>query len=200
VSRFVIAALVVVGAACASTTSVRRTMPTSAREWLTALTYAKAAASAGRYDEADRTLSEFAQLFAGAPETHEAVYWRAVFKLDPVNPSANPHAAVEQLDAYLADSASALHLTEAVVLRRLALSLDSLSQNQNRIVTIRPPAITSEPTPDDAVVAQEREQELQKEVQRLKDQLDRRTAELERIKKRLAPPATGTPASPPAPQ
>jgi hypothetical protein len=199
VSRFVLAALVVVGAACASTTSVRRTMPTSAREWLTALTYAKAAASAGRYDEADRTLSEFAQLFAGAPETCEAVYWRAVFKLDPANPSATPHAAVEQLDAYLADSARALHLTEAVVLRRLALSLDSLSQNQNRIVTIRPPA-TNEPTPDDAVVAQEREQELQKEVQRLKDQLDRRTVELERIKKRLAPPATGTPASPPAPE
>jgi hypothetical protein len=195
VKRFVFAALAIAGAACASTTSVRRTMPTSAREWLSALTTAKAASSAGRYDEADRTLYNFAQLYAGAPEAREAAYWRAVFKLDPANRSASPRAAVEQLDAYLADSARALHVTEASVLRRLAISLDSLSQN--RIVTTRQPAI-AEAAADDAVASQERQQELQKEIQRLKDSLDRSTAELERIKKRLAPPAaTPTPATPP---
>jgi TolA-binding protein len=190
-----LAALMIAGMACASTTSVRRTMPTSAREWLTALTNAKAASSAGRYDDADHTLYNFAQLYAGAPEAREAAYWRAVFKLDPANRSASPRAAVEQLDAYLADSASALHVTEALVLRRLALSLDSLSQN--RIVTTRQPVTTTESVPDDAAVAQEREQELQKEIQRLKEQLDRSAAELERIKKRLAPPATAAPATPP---
>jgi HAMP domain-containing protein len=195
VRRFVVAALVLAGAACASTTSVRRTMPTSAREWLTALTNAKTASSAGRYDEADRTLYDFAQLYAGAPEAREAAYWRAVFKLDPANRSASPRAAVEQLDVYLTDSTSALHVTEALVLRRLALSLDSLSQN--RIVTTRQP-VTAEPAPDDAAAGQERQQELQKEIQRLKDSLDRSTAELERIKKRLAPPpATPAPGTPP---
>jgi hypothetical protein len=181
--------------ACASTTTVRRTMPTSAREWLTALTNAKAASSAGRYDEADRILYDFGQLFAGAPEAREAAYWRALFKLDPANRSANPRAAIEQLDAYLADSTGALHLTEALVLRRLALSLDSLSQN--RIVATRQPATLTEPVPDDAVVSQERESELQKEIQRLKEQLDRSTAELDRIKKRLAQPTLPAAATPP---
>jgi hypothetical protein len=195
VRRFVLAALMIVGTACASTTSVRRTMPTSAREWLAALTSAKAAASAGRYDDADRALYDFAQLYAGAPEAREAAYWRALFKLDPANRSASPRAAVEQLDVYLADSASALHVTEAFVLRRLAQSLDSLSQN--RIVTTRQPA-TAELPADDAAAAQERQQVLQKEIQRLKDSLERSTAELERIKKRLAPPtATPAPATPP---
>jgi hypothetical protein len=195
VRRLLLAGLMIAGTACASTTSVRRTMPTSAREWLAALTSAKTAASAGRYDAADRTLYNFAQLYAGAPEAREVAYWRAVFRLDPANRSASTRAAVEQLDVYLADSASALHVTEAVVLRRLALSLDSLSQN--RIVTTRQPA-TAELAPDDVAAAQERQQVLQKEIQRLKDSLERSTAELERIKKRLAPPpATPAPATPP---
>ena len=170
--------LALVLAGCA--TSTRRSMPVAARDWITVLETAKSAAAQGRYDEADRTLYDYAQRHAGAPEAREATYWRALFKLDPANRGSSTRGAEEHLDEYLADTTSTLHRDEAVILRRLAAQVDSLSQARATVVTISDSARAAE-----AAAAQQREDELQKRVQQLKDQLDKTTAELERIKKRL---------------
>ena len=164
--------------ACA--TSVRRSMPPAAGDWLTTLAAAKGQAAQGHYDEADRALYDFSQRFAGAPEAREATYWRAIFKLDPANRAASPRAGLEQLDAYLADSTDALHLTEARTLRRIASALDSLSQ-QHQVAQNADDAARIE----EAARADQRADSLQKETDRLRDQLDKTKAELERIKKRL---------------
>jgi TolA-binding protein len=166
------------GTGCA--TSVRRSMPVSAREWLVTLEAAQRAAAQGRYDDADRALSTYAQRYAGSPEAREAVYWRAVFQLDPANPGRNPASADAHLAEYLSDTAGVLHRTEALTLRRLASTLDSLNRAHQTVIA----ADTQHA--DDAARAQQREQELEKEIQRLKDQLEKTTQELERIKKRLA--------------
>lgn len=165
-------------AACA-TTSARHTMPPAADDWIGTLAGAKNQVALGHFDDADKALYEFVQRYPSSAEAHEATYWRALFKLDPANRGGSPRAATERLDEYLADSSAALHRAEASTLRRIAAELDSLAQRAP-IVAVNDSARLA-----DAQKAQEREDDLQKEIKTLKDQLDKTNAELERIKKRL---------------
>lgn len=155
-------------------------MPPAGADWLSTLVSAKIEATQGHFDDADRTLYSFAQRYPRAPEAHEATYWRALFKLDPANHSGSPRAAIERLNEYLADTTATLHRTEAATLRRVAAALDSLS--------LRPTVAAAPTDPSriaDAQAAAQRQDELAKENQRLKDQLDKTNTELDRIKKRL---------------
>jgi hypothetical protein len=178
VTRAFLLAIVIAISGCA--TSVRRTMPPAAQEWITTLETAKSAAAEGRYEEADRALYNYAQRYSGAAEAREATYWRAVFKLDPANHGGSTWTAKEHLDHYLSDTTGALHRTEAVTLRRLAAEIDSLSHAREPVI-----AAADSQRVADAEKARQREDELQKENQRLKDLLDKTTQELDRIKKRL---------------
>lgn len=181
--RVVLLAAALLLAVGCTTVSSRHSMPPAARDWIGTLSTAKEAASDGRYADADKLLYDFAQRFPRSPESREATYWRAVFKLDPQNPSATPRGAIEDLDDYLADSSLALHRTEAEALRRLAVAVDSMSHTSLLATT------TLVVPPDTSATAQAHQhaQELEKEVARLRDSLDKTSAELERIKKRLAP-------------
>jgi TolA-binding protein len=165
-------------AACA-TTSTRRTMPPAADDWIGTITAAKNQVALGHFDDADKALYEFEQRYPSSPEAREATYWRALFKLDPANRGGSPRAATERLDEYLADTTASLHRAEAATLRRIAAELDSLAQ--------RTPVVASNDSARlaDAQKAQQREDDLQKEIKGLRDQLDKTNAELERIKKRL---------------
>ncbi|HET7552427.1 MAG TPA: hypothetical protein VFK04_14150 [Gemmatimonadaceae bacterium] len=174
-----LASLLLAFAGCA--TAVHRSMPQAAGEWIDVLGSAKEAAAEGRYSDADRALQDFMLAYAGAPEAREAAYWRAVLTLDPANRGGDTRNAEKQLEEYLADTASTLHRTEALALNRLAAVIDSLGRT-HRISISSSDAARAE----QAERADQREAELQKEIQRLKEQLDKTTAELERIKKRLS--------------
>lgn len=156
-------------------------MPASSGKWIDVLTSAKEAAADGRYSDADRALQDFMLAYAGSPEAREAAYWRALLTLDPANRGGNTRSAEKQLEEYLADTASTLHRTEALTLRRLAVTIDSLVRT-HRISISSSDAARAE----QAERADEREAQLEKEIQRLKEQLDKTTAELDRIKKRLS--------------
>lgn len=162
-------------------TTVHRSMPLAAGEWINALGTAKEAVADGRYSDADRTLQDFMLAYVGAAEAREAAYWRALFTLDPANRGGDTRSAEKQLEEYLADTASTLHRAEATTLRRLAATIDSLGRT-HRISMSSSDAARAE----QAELADQREAELQKEIQKLKDQLEKTTAELERIKKRLS--------------
>ncbi|HJU90055.1 MAG TPA: hypothetical protein VJ672_11715 [Gemmatimonadaceae bacterium] len=152
------------------------------RDWPAALASAQQAAAEGRYDAADRELSFFAERNPGTLQAREASYWRAMFLLDPANDGGDPTAALAQLQRYLTDSlAFTPHRGEAMMLRRLATELDSLRRSTVSVATA-----TARTTADSAATAKEREIELEKQNQALKEQLEKTTAELERIKKRLA--------------
>ncbi|HEY7896286.1 MAG TPA: hypothetical protein VIC24_15395 [Gemmatimonadaceae bacterium] len=165
-------------AACA-TTSARRTMPPAADDWIGTIAGAKNQVALGHFDDADKSLYEFVQRYPSSPEAREATFWRALFKLDPANRGGSPRAATERLDEYLADTATSLHRAEASTLRRIAATFDSLAQRAPVV------AVNDSARLADAQKAQEREDEMQKEMKALKDQLDKTNAELERIKKRL---------------
>ncbi len=162
-------------------TAVHRTMPQAAGEWIYVLGSAKEAAAEGRYSDADRALQDFMLAYAGAPEAREAAYWRALLTIDPGNRGGDTRNAEKQFEEYLSDTASTLHRTEALVLDRLASTIDSLGRT-HRISISSSDAARAE----QAERADQREAELQKEIQRLKEQLEKTTAELERIKKRLS--------------
>ncbi|HEX6966027.1 MAG TPA: hypothetical protein VF166_09525 [Gemmatimonadaceae bacterium] len=173
----------VAAAACASISHQPRTAPAPERDWAPTIAAAQKAVAGGRYADAEQELTVFAQRHPGSPESRETLYWRALFFLDPANHNQNTGSAVKALDAYLLDGSSAPHREEAQVLRRIALSLDSLSRSGLLIVN-SPADTVVKPLP--TMLA--RMLELQKDNQHLKDQLDKTNAELERIKKRLAAP------------
>ncbi len=122
---------------------------------------------AGRYGVADKLLAEFATKYPASPEAVDAMYWRALYKLDPANQTGSPHDAAALLDGYLA-TPNAPRRTEAALLRRVAAALE-----------VRQAAAAVPPKTDQATTD---------ELTRLKDELAKANAELERIKRRLAQP------------
>lgn len=159
----------------------RPAVPVMASEWTTTLAAAQAAALGGNHDESDRTLADFARVHGGTPQAREAEYWRGLFKVDPANRRQSASDALPHLDLYLSDTTDLVHLVEARAIRDLAAALDSLA----RTMTVATSAQSARAV--DSMVPP-REQEMAKEIQRLKDQLDKTNAELERIKRRLAAP------------
>jgi hypothetical protein len=152
--------------------------------WAETLTAANVAAHQRRYDAADSLLARFMSERWGTWEAREAAYWRAVYLLDPENPRASPRDALPLLELYLADSAVVTHTGTARALWSLATRQDSLRlallEASARPDTVVQAAVRPTPSP--------REEELEREVARLKEQLDQATAELERIKRRLTTP------------
>lgn len=157
---------------------------TNQSRWRETLTAANVAAHQRRYEKADSLLSRFMSERWGTWQAREAAYWRAVYLLDPVNPDASAREALPLLELYLADSTVVTHTQAARALWALATRQDSLrlalleaSAPPDTVVQTQP---VQSPTP--------REEELEREVARLKEQLDATTAELERIKRRLTTP------------
>lgn len=147
--------------------------PTAASEWPSTYVAAMGAARAGRLDSADHALTTFAQRYPGSAEAREVPYWRALLKLDSTRVAGN-REAVALLEGYLSDTASALHRTEAATLLRLQHALDA-----------RAAALAAQPP---AAVVRADDKARDEEMQRLRDDLTRANAELERIKRRLARP------------
>jgi hypothetical protein len=127
---------------------------------------------AGHADSAESALVDFARRFPGSPEAMEVPYWRAVIELDPANAEAS-HEALALLQRYLAEAPSGLHRAEAATLVRLQQALDAR-------------AAVAAQTPSAAVRPDDRAHD--EELQRLRDELARANAELDRIKRRLARP------------
>lgn len=149
--------------------------PTIREEWDATLSDVRQAADSGKYDTADKTLAGFIAQHRGSHEATEALFWRALYKVDPSNKNGSLSAGVSGFDAYLAADSASLHRSVAIVLRRTAALAQSL-----KLATTTQQNVT---TPDkDATKSRD------EEIASLRDQLAKVNAELERIKKRLANP------------
>jgi hypothetical protein len=145
-------------------------VPTEA-PWVGTLTAVRAAADSGRFAAADSMLLAFEQNEASSPDVSVSAFWRAMLRADPRNPAFSPTDARAALEAYLT-TPDAQRRTEAnVMLRLLALS-DSLRSAQ-----------AAQKSATDA-----RDRAREEELQKLRDDLQRTQAELDRIKRRLGPP------------
>lgn len=146
------------------------------------LQQAEREAASSRFGVADRVLADFALAHPNTPEAIETAYWRALFMLDPGNQTASRRDAIEMLDSYLNTPVIVMHRGSATTLRRIAVALDRPAP-----VAVAPaaaPAPRAEPKADTKADDKSRDEE----VQRLKEELAKANAELERIKKRVAQP------------
>jgi hypothetical protein len=146
-------------------------------EWNTTLTQARQEVLAMRFGVADHILSDFADRHAGTMEALDASYYRALFKLDPANATGTVRDAEALLDAYLAVSGPLPIRADATTLRRIATTLE----HGNATATSSPSSTASSP-------ASATDKARDEETQRLRDELAKANAELERIKRRLAQP------------
>jgi hypothetical protein len=164
-------------AGCSSLPSKQPSVaPQQESEWTTLMSQVDLEIFGGRYDEADRLLASYVARNPASPRAPGALYWRALYKLDPANGASSPHDAITLLDSYLASPAATLHRADAQVLRRIAVVLE-----------IRP-AVAAASGASGASGAARDDKARDEELAKTKDELAKANAELERIKKRLAAP------------
>jgi hypothetical protein len=159
-----------------------RTTPSPERiaaEWTVVDAQAAQEAQAGRYDGAERLLLEFQQRYPGSAQAPEARFYRALYKLDPLNPGGSLREGVTLLDSTVGAPTNTPHRADAAVLRRLAMALDA----KPAVVTVTAPAKEGAATPA-RVDTSVRDDEITK----LREALGKANAELERVKRRLAAP------------
>ena len=120
-----------------------------------------------------------------APERQpsDSLYWKAVLHLDAMNQKGSNDSAIVYLERYLTGDTTQAHRLEALVMRRLARDAMELAKVEAALRQAK----TSE-APKQGEPAPRRDEEAVKEIQRLKDELAKANAELERIRKRLASP------------
>lgn len=166
-----------------------------ASAWQSTLPLARTYASDGKFESADSVLADFALRYPGTLNALETAYWRAVFKMDPMNPRASMPGASSSLDAYLADTRPREHVVEATVLRRIAGQLDGLNRLAATAMTqakdANSAATTAKAQAADANARADAAKEapaMEAEIKRLKDELAKANAELDRIRKRLSIP------------
>ena len=139
------------------------------RTWPAARDQARRLAAGGAYARADSVLVAFDERWGGAPEGEEARYWRALLALDPSNTQSTPADAVALIDRYLASAPAGARRAEMEMLRRTATAMQALA------------AASQEAKSAQQADARARADELQK----LKDDLAKAQAELERVRKRV---------------
>lgn len=124
----------------------------------------------------------------------EALYWSAVTNLDPSNRAGTLEGGLANLEAYLASPGKLKHASEANALRNLARSAQQLSRVEAALQQARARADAASASTVEARTREPesrgggRDEEMVKEIQRLKEELAKANEELERIKKRLAAP------------
>lgn len=156
------------------------------RAWPSTLEAAQGFARARQFDPADSALAAFAVRYPGTPEAFESSYWRALYKMDPINPHASLTTAVAELDAYIGNVKSEEHGREAETLRRIAGQIENL----NKLAANAMASTKEQPgQPSDSGKAGAAQSSASdEEVKRLRDELAKANAELDRIKRRLAQP------------
>ena len=190
------------GAGCASLQAFASTRESTARTWTNTLAVAQSDANASRFSEADSVLDAFAAAHPGSTEALESSFWRGVFTMDPANPDRSLSAAMASLDSYLADPRAQTHVAEARTLRRLAGELSGVTRVAvNAQATARDLAATAAGAKAEAANANARaeaakstpDSDSDAEIKRLKSELAKANAELDRIRRRLAQPPPGKP-------
>jgi hypothetical protein len=194
-------AFAVAGTGCAALSA--RTTASPERAWPDVLTSAQQNVSSGRFETADSVFADFATRYPGTKEAVETTYWRALLRMDPNNPRQSLTSAMASLDGYLADARPRKHVAEAATIRRVAGQLDGLNKlAANALAQAKDATVTAKDAKAQAADAAAAAAAATKaadaptadaEIKRLKDELAKANAELDRIRKRLAQPPPKSP-------
>jgi hypothetical protein len=153
--------------------------------WPLARTEAARAVTATHYGAADKLLADFAAQYPATAEASEASYWRALYRADPANDSSSAHDAVVLLDAYLTAPLDSTHRAAALTLRRITVRLEQAAAAA-ALASANTATVPATGANSGATKSDDRARD--DELERVKDELAKANAELERIKRRLAQP------------
>lgn len=138
------------------------------------------------YAHADSTLRAFAARYPGTPATAQSVFLRGLARIDPSSwgnaPLESIRAARNAFDAYVSGGAAEPHYVESLVMRRVAGRLDTL---QTSDMAARATATTTSAIPG---TLRDTLKVRDDEIARLRTELESTKAELDRVRRRLAPP------------
>jgi hypothetical protein len=170
--------------------------PSIERDWDNTLLLARVRATEGKFGAADTLLSSFAARYPGTPEALETAYWRALFELDPANHAGSFHSAMASLDGYLSAKRPREHGAEATTLRHIAghmeelnkLAATALAEARDTTGGARGGTDARDPKPAVAGDVAVTPTPADLEIKRLRDELAKANAELERIRRRLSQP------------
>ncbi|HEY6830791.1 MAG TPA: hypothetical protein VI259_28280 [Gemmatimonadaceae bacterium] len=187
----VVAALVSGG--CSQFVHPNPTPVADREEWPRTLATAQERAGRGEFDAADSLLGQFSRQHPGSHGAGEAVFWQAMYRLDPSNRNGSLPVGLAALDAYLANPSPHDHGAEALTLRRVAAQLDAANHlAASASMALREQNPPNRPTTENRPDQRPADTSSDAEIKRLKDELAKANAELERIKRRLAqPPGKG---------
>jgi len=155
--------------------------PPAPEAWARASSVAAAQVGAGSYSAADRMLADFAAHYPGTPQALAATVRRALYKADPSNQTSSAHEATILLDSALATPLDSAARADARAMRRITMSLE-------RAAGLPSSGGGSSATSPDSGTRSDDAKSNSEEVQRLRNELAKANAELERIKKRVAQP------------
>jgi hypothetical protein len=125
-------------------------------------------------------LADFAAQYPGTPQALAATVRRALYKADPANQTASAREATILLDSTLAMPLDSAARADARAMRRITMSLE-------RAASVSTGGGSSAASSDSAMRSDDAKSNSD-EVQRLRAELAKANAELERIKKRVAQP------------
>jgi hypothetical protein len=198
--RILLSLSLVASGGCASLQAFTGSHDTSSEAWSRALATAKSDANVSQFDAADSVLAAFAADHPGTPEALETAYWRAILKMDPTNPDLSLPTAMASLDGYLSDPRAQQHVVEAKSLRRVAgqlagltrVAVGALAEAKDATATASNAKVEAASARAEAAKAAP-DSDSDAEVKRLKSELAKANAELERIRRRLTQPTPGKP-------
>lgn len=160
------------------------------------------ALDSGRYDAAGRSLSSFTAQHPNTPYAADAMFWRALLRLDPRNAGGSTDAAIVFLDSASMMPALAERHAQIAQARRLARQIDDMNRRNAQLTQ---EIARAREIATGAAAAQraqgagdrsESQSNLGDEVRRLREELakatadrDRANAELQRVRQRLTRPA-----------
>ncbi len=191
-----VAALVLAAGACSRvhpSADVTEEAPAAAsREWPRVRADAVAAAMTRDPRRVDSVLRAFAARHPGTREAAHSTYLRGLLLLDPATEAKASNESTREarnaLAAYVAGGPSQEHYVEALVLQRLTGHLDSLRETAELIGgDIARSAGRAAPQQPGLIAFRDTLRARGAEIDRLTKELDASRAELERIRRRVAP-------------
>ncbi len=161
--------------ACASTP---RATPGALRpdEWGALINTTDSLANAGRHAAADSALLAFERAHPGTRAATEVKFWRALYKLDPRSAASTRTEGRSMMNSYASSPDASWYRAQANVLRHLAGEI-ALAEQAGEA-----PALVPGDTTAVGLAARDRV------IRTQRAEIERLTAELERIKRRLAAP------------
>ena len=152
----------------------------ASREWTITRETTDALLRRGEHSQADSVLTAFRARFPGTPASSDALFQRALLRADPASRVHATRDAIADLRAYEAGGALQPNFVAAGVMRRVLGQIDSLRTVAGtvRATVVAPVTIDYR---DSLKVRDE-------ELARLKLDIEQTRAELDRVRRRLAPP------------